>query len=104
MNGFKNVCKKIWQVAKNILKKSIQIQFVITNKGEKIVSLPVLVLVAALIVAFPLTVIGLIIGLFCECKYSFSGFDTVKVDINDVCEKASRACDSVKKEFTKAES
>lgn len=92
MNKFGKWCGRM-------IKKSVEIDFCVNRNGRLLLKVPVLVLVLALLIAFWLFAILLVVGLFCGCKYYFQGMDTATIDINQICEQASETCESIKKDF-----
>lgn len=86
-----------------LLKKSCDTTFEISQNGRQIVALPVLILVLCVVFAFWITLPLLVVGLFLGCRYQFRGFDSTSIDINDVCDKASEACENFKQDFQNAE-
>ncbi|MBE5944340.1 MAG: DUF4342 domain-containing protein [Lachnospiraceae bacterium] len=90
-NSFFDWCRRA-------IKKGCETSFNVVKEGKKLMSIPVIILVFALILLMPITVILLIVGLFCDCKYYFEGFNTT-VDINDLCDKASEACTNAKNDI-----
>lgn len=84
-----------------VIRKGCETSFNVTKEGQQVMSIPVILLVLALIFLLPLTVLLLVIGLFCNCHYYFDGFESTTIDINNVCEKASEACDNLKNDFKK---
>ena len=91
-NSFFEWCRRV-------IKKGCETSFNVTKEGRKIMSMPVILLVIALIFLLPLTVIILVVGLFCDCKYYFEGFKSTTVDINDLCSKASDTCTNIKNDI-----
>ncbi|MCR5421534.1 MAG: hypothetical protein K6E98_11040 [Lachnospiraceae bacterium] len=89
----KYLCHLIWLKCKNN-------KFVVERKNEKIVSLPVWVLILALIVSFWTVGIVLIVGLFLDCRYEIVGPDSFNV-VNNTLDKAGEVVDKVKDEFDK---
>ncbi len=75
-------------------------KFNVERKGEKLVGLPVWVLLVALIVSFWTVGIVLIIGLFFECRYEIVGPDDLSV-VNNAFDKAGDVVDKVKDEVDK---
>lgn len=86
-----------------LLKKGCDTTFEISREGKQVAALPVLLLVLCAIFAFWITLPLLIVGLFLGCRYQFRGFDSTSIDINDVCDKASEACENFKQDFQNAE-
>ena len=82
-----------------IIKKSVEIDFCVTKQDRLILKVPVLALVLALLLAFWLLAILLIVGLFCSFKYSFVGVDATTIDLNQICDKASETCENIKRDF-----
>lgn len=91
-NNFFDWCRKV-------LKKGNETTFQVERKGNVALKLPVTVLVLSLVFAFWVTIPALIVGMFMDCKYSFVGFNSTTVDINDICNKASETCENIKKDF-----
>ncbi len=82
-----------------VLQKSLEIDFCVTKNEKLLLKVPVLVLVLALLIAFWLLAILLVVGLFCGCKYYFQGMDTATINLNQICEQASETCENIKKDF-----
>lgn len=94
MDDFWNWCKKI-------LKKSVDNKFVVARHGEKVMEIPVLLLVILLLASVWIILVVLGAGLFFGFSYSFAGPDLGKKDINDTMSKANDVADSIKNEFQK---
>lgn len=94
------VFNKFFDWCGKVFKKGCETSFNVTKEGNKVMSMPVIILVLALIFLLPLTGLLLIIGLFCDCKYYFSGFESTTIDLNDVCDKASQACSNIKNDIS----
>lgn len=92
-NKMGRLCKILWN-------KSINNFFRISRKGEEIIKIPIIVLVLALLAAWEITLIALVVGLFVGCHYSFCGKDDLG-SANKVMEKASKFADKVKDEYEK---
>ncbi len=88
--------QSFWDGVKRIIKKGCDTFFDIDKKGERIMSVPVIVLVLALALAFWITLPLLIVGLFLDCRYSFRGIEKTSIDLNDVCNKASNLAGDIK--------
>ena len=95
--------REIWEVGLNLLKHSTANQFEVWRKGKLMTSIPILILVLLIIVAFWISVPLLILGLFIGCRYQFVGPDLGKEAVNDVMDNVSAAVDDmvghVKREF-----
>lgn len=95
--------REVWDVGTNLLKHSTANQFEVWRKGSLMTSIPILILVLLIIVAFWISVPLLIIGLFIGCRYQFVGPDLGKEAINDVMDNVSATVEDmmgqVKREF-----
>lgn len=69
-----NGLKKAWDWCMKVIKKGCDNAFTISRKGKELVTLPVIVVVL-LLIFLPISGVALIVGLFLECSYSFSGPD-----------------------------
>ncbi|MCH5267209.1 MAG: UBA/TS-N domain protein [Lachnospiraceae bacterium] len=94
VNSFFKFCGDLFQ-------KSMDVMFCVTNKrGERVMRIPVLALILAFILAFWLVILLLLIGLFTGCRFQFENVEEIRVNVNDVCNKASDTCDKVKQSFS----
>lgn len=94
-----DVFNKFFDWCRKVIKKGCETTFQVERHGKVAVSVPVIILVLLLLFAFWITIPVLIIGMFMDCKYSFIGFSSTTVDINDICNKASETCENIKKDF-----
>lgn len=103
---FGDMLSKFFTWLKKVIKKGCDTTFSVDNPTGNVFRIPVIVLAAALIFAFPITIVALIVGMFLDCRYSFLGFEStsVSVDINEMCNKASDVCGNIKNDFMKSES
>jgi hypothetical protein len=72
----------LWTKFKNLLVKSVTHSFVVRRRGRELLSLPVLVLLIVVISLFKLSAVALLIGLFCECRYSIEERRSTDADPN----------------------
>lgn len=93
------VINKFGKWCGRVLKKSVEIDFCVTKNDKLILKVPALALVLLLLMALGLCTILLVVGLFCDCKYYFQGMDTATIDLNEICEQASKTCEDIKKDF-----
>lgn len=77
-------------------------RLVVRRNGETALELPVTVLAALMLFAFWVCVPLLVIGLFAGCRYSFSGRDLDRQNINGALERAADAADRVRQAAAKA--
>lgn len=81
---------KLWALIKKLFQKGNSNQFVVTRRGEELISLPVTVLVILLVCFWWLSVILLVVGLFLGARYSFRGPDSNR-QVNAWMDKAADA-------------
>lgn len=74
--------------------------FEVSKNGQSTMTLPVTVLVILLIFTFWITVPLMIVGLFFGYKYSFSGPELGKEEVNRTMDQVSDVVDNLKKEFS----
>ncbi len=96
---FGEVINKFGKWCGRVIQKSLEIDFCVTRNEKLLLKVPVLVLVLALLMAFWLLAILLVVGLFCDCKYFFQGMNTATINLNQICEQASETCENIKKDF-----
>lgn len=93
--------RKFFNWCAGILKLSCDSFFEVTRDGRNILCMPVLILVLLLLCSFGTTLLVLIIGLFFNFHYTFTGpIAQADVNINDVCSKAATVCETIKKDFS----
>jgi len=85
--------------AKRLAIALLKQMFIVERKGEEILSVPVLVLIIAIIAGFGIIVPLLIVGLFLGCHYSVTGAKTMTFDVNEISKKASEYAEDIKNEF-----
>ncbi len=89
----KYLCHLIWIKCKDN-------KFVVERKDNRIVTVPVWILILALIISFWTVGIVLIIGLFFDCRYEITGPDDLSI-VNSTFDKAGEVVDKVKEEYDK---
>ena len=72
----------LWTTCKNLLVKSVTHSFVVRRRGRELLSLPVLVLLIVVLSLFKLSAVALLIGLFCDCRYSIEERRSADADPN----------------------
>lgn len=97
--SFKEVLGDFGAWCKKMLKKSCHTSFQVIREEKTLVTVPVLVLILCGLFAFGLTLLLLVAGMFMGCSYRFVGFENTSIDINDICQKASEACENIKNDF-----
>lgn len=86
-----------------LLKKSIEVKFCVDKDNKTVAEIPFLAIIIFVVCMFWVTVPLIIIGLFCGFSYHFTGLEKVVVDVNDVCDKASKTANDIKNDFMKEE-
>lgn len=99
--SFGGMIKRFLRWCEMLIKKGCENYFIVSKNGEEVITAPVIVLVLLLLFAFWIIVPILVVGLFFGFRYSFKGGITKSVDVNQACDLAAEACETVKKEFTK---
>lgn len=102
-SAFTETLNKFFSWFADLIKKGNENFFNIEKNGEKFVTMPITIFVIILCLAFYVVVPLLIVGLFFDFKYSFSGKVAEGIDLNGAMNKASEAAGNIKKEFEKKE-
>ena len=71
----------------------------IRRKDNLIGAVPVTIFVLSAVIAFWVTALLLVIGLFCGCSYSFAGPDLGRDKINRAWDKAAEVAENIKTDF-----
>ena len=87
---------EFWNGFCRLIRKGMQNHFVAQRRGETVISIPVLLLILLLCIGFWFILPLMIVGLFCECRYSFEGPDLGRKDVNDAMGKATEYADDLK--------
>lgn len=99
VTSFSDTVNKFISFLKKLFKKANRNSFHVTKDGERIISVPVIILAILILCAFWITIPIMVIGLFLGYKYSFAGPDLGKEQVNRAMDSASNAAESIKKEF-----
>ncbi len=87
--------KSFSEKMKSLFHKSTVNYLVIDHKGERLLKIPVLAAVLVFFFAFPAAVIALVVSLFLDCRYSFTGQSDMEF-ANEFCSKAGDLAGQVK--------
>jgi hypothetical protein len=87
---------EFWNGFCRLIRRGMQNHFVAQRRGETVISVPVLLLILLLCIGFWFILPLMIVGLFCECRYSFEGPDLGRKDVNDAMGKATEYADDLK--------
>ena len=85
-----------WESFCELIRKGMANHFVVERRGETLISIPVLIMLLLVCVCFWLALPLLIVGLFCECHYSFQGSELGRKDVNDAMGKVSGYAEDIK--------
>lgn len=96
---FSELIKKFLNWAGQMIKKGNENHFEISKGDEKIMSIPTTIFAFFIIFMFWFTVPALIIGLFFGYRYSFTGPDLGKKNINDAMDSVADAAEKIKKDM-----
>ncbi len=88
--------------AKSLLKKLIEIEFIVHRSGKTIINVPILVLLIATIIGCPFVIIGLIASLLTGHRIKFTNKNK-KMAVSKVFDNMSDAVDNFKKENKRGE-
>lgn len=104
--SFREQVRDLLAAGADLLRHATVNQFQVWRREELMTTMPVLILILLVVVAFWVSVPLLVLGLFCGCKYRFAGPD---LDENQAGKTVNRAADAiqgmveqVKDEFQKA--
>ena len=86
---------KILDEVKRLLKKSVDTTFVAEHNGERVIALPILIVILGIFL-WGATLWLLIIGLFFGLRYHIEGVSRMTVDINQMMDKAGEVAESIK--------
>ena len=81
--------------ARSFVRSSMDAQFVVERRGERVLALPVLLVVLGLFM-WGATLWLMVIGLFFGLRYHIEGTGRVVADVNEAMGKAADAADSIR--------
>ena len=96
---FSNGFATIWEYIKKLWFVLLNNDFVVIRRDKRLLTVPVLVLVALLLVSFGLALVVLVVGLFCNCRYVFEGRQLGKDIVNDAMGRMSDLAEDIKESF-----
>lgn len=82
-----------------IVTKGMENTVVISKNDKPVANIPIIVMVLLLCLAFWIVVPVMVVGLFVNFRYSFSGPSICKEKANEVMNKASKATQKIKTDF-----
>lgn len=90
------------QQFRHIIRTGLDMTFIAERHGERVVAMPLLIVVIGLL-AWGFSLWLLIIGLFFGFRYRIEGAAPVTIDVNEAMNKAADAAESIKNDFSKKE-
>ena len=96
--GFEEKLNRLFVWIQNLLRRSLDIKLVATKHGVQSFSIPLLLVILLLILAFWIVLPLLVVSLFFDFRYHFEGISSITVDLNDLSQKASDTADYIKRE------
>ena len=101
--SFGDMMRRFGRWLKRMIQRGVENQLCMLNHdGQQILSIPVLLFIVLLVVAFWAVLPLMIVSLFFGCRYLFRGPDLGKDSVNEVVGKATEVADSIKSEFRDA--
>ena len=97
-SGFSVAFGRFMDGVKRVLRRSVEISFVVSRRGARLFSVPLLLFIILAVFAFWVVIPLIVIGLFSEFRYSFDGIGKVTVDVNEWSRKASDGVDHLKRD------
>lgn len=98
--SFSDMMKRFGRWLKRMFRASVENQLcMLSHEGKQILSIPVLLFAALLILAFWVVLPLMIVSLFFGCRYLFRGPELGKSSVNEVVGKATDVADSIKSEI-----
>ena len=96
--GFEEKLNRVFAWIQNLLRRSLDIKLVATKHGAQSFSIPLLLVILLLVIAFWIVLPLLVVSLFFDFRYHFEGIGSITVDLNDLSQKASDTADYIKRE------
>jgi hypothetical protein len=101
-SNFSATMKRIWEFILRVFHKGNTNHFEVYRHDVNVLSIPVTILVVALMFFFWITLPVLIIALFFGCRYRFRGPDLGRDNINNVMSSAADTAEDIKNSVKKA--
>ena len=95
----RSVVRSLGEMIRDLFNLGNRNRFEVRKGDELLLEVPVTVLVLLLIFAFWVCVPLLVVGLFVGCRYTFSGAELGRENVNSAMNKAAEVAEKVKEEF-----
>jgi hypothetical protein len=96
-HSFSKQMKGLWKSFCGLIHKGNINQFEVWRLGECIISVPVNILILALLFFFWITLPVMLVALFFGCSYKFRGPNLSKDSLNDIMDNVSETAESIKR-------
>ena len=96
----RGIVKGVGEFFRSLLNMGNRNRFEVRKNDQVVLELPVTVLVLLLIFAFWVCIPLLVIGLFADYRYAFSGAELGRDSVNSAMDKAAEVAEKVKEEVT----
>ena len=100
VQGHRGVIRGLGGVIRGIFNMGNRNQFQVHKNDEIVLEMPVMVLALLLLLAFWVVLPLLVVGLFANYRYTFSGAELGRASVNNAMEKAAEVAEKVKEEVT----
>lgn len=97
--SFSELMGKLFKWAGKMIKKGNVNHFEVSKDGKKIISIPTTIFAVFILFMFWVTLPVIVIGLFFGYRYSFSGPDLGKKNVNDAMDSVANAAEKIKKDI-----
>ena len=99
-DSFKRWCAAAWTWCVGMIDKANRNMFEVKRKDAVLIAIPVSVLALLLLFMFHASMVLLVVGLFCGCRYRFVGQDIARDDINSAMDAAANTAEEIRREAT----
>ena len=101
-NGLWSSIRELFGALFHALDPSTHNRFEVWRQGKMMTSMPLLILIIAVICVFYITVPLLVFGLLFGCRYQFSGPDLGRKDLNDAMNTVSDTVEGMKEQVRRS--
>lgn len=99
---FSELAGRFFRWLGRVIHRGNQNSFRVSRRGETMITVPITVLALLLMFCFWCVIPLLVIGLFCDCRYSFHGPDLGRDNVNSVADSVADSAARIKREVKDA--
>lgn len=99
---FAETWERLMDSVRRVCRFGLDTSFVAERGGRQVFTMPVLLFVLAIVLAFWVCVPLLIVGLFFDFRYRFKGLDNISLDVNAIADKAANFASDIKRDAAAA--